>query len=385
MDGSDDEFGIDNSLLARLNALKKSHIALDTSKPVQDDKLPDEASPTEEENDGLAARFKQLNGTSSSFKWKAVASEPELEDEDNGKTVEELLAELEIEERGILDPTDAKEIEKLLDQARKLLPVDPPHTPPAGGAGPSRATRGGSSTQDESKKEDQTPLMPSIDVSVFEPSPSSSSSAAQQSEDQEADQYLQQILDELHMEEGAANSTSGDPSSSPLSSNPPPSYIEAIQTPHKSSSSEVPTSPLLSLPSTPTTHPLAAPQSSSSGSSSNPRHPPSSSLHDSFTNSPTIDLPAVPLDLPSAPTTKPSRKSTSSSPLKPTTQLQSKHTQYTDEDIDSWCSICNDDATVRCLGCEGDLYCAGCWKEGHAGKEAGLEERGHRWVKYRRK
>ncbi|KAI9784790.1 MAG: hypothetical protein M1839_001520 [Geoglossum umbratile] len=57
---------------------------------------------------------------------------------------------------------------------------------------------------------------------------------------------------------------------------------------------------------------------------------------------------------------------------------------YTDAEIETWCIICNDNAVMRCLGCDGDLYCRACWKEGHAGADAGLEERGHRWVVYHR-
>ncbi|RYP03918.1 hypothetical protein DL764_004794 [Monosporascus ibericus] len=57
---------------------------------------------------------------------------------------------------------------------------------------------------------------------------------------------------------------------------------------------------------------------------------------------------------------------------------------YTDEDQRSWCVVCLEDGTVRCLGCDGDVYCARCWKEMHVGPRAGYDERGHRWEKFAR-
>lgn len=44
-----------------------------------------------------------------------------------------------------------------------------------------------------------------------------------------------------------------------------------------------------------------------------------------------------------------------------------------------WCTICNEDATIRCIGCDGDLFCKGCFNEIHADDE---EYREHRTKKF---
>lgn len=114
---------------------------------------------------------------------------------------------------------------------------------------------------------------------------------------------------------------------------------------------------------------------------------PSTNIAPEDAAAPTVDLPSAPtslplpqpslssdnLDLPSAPSTIPHSGVNKSSTV-------SSNGGYTDGEIDSWCIICCDDAVLRCTGCAGDLYCWGCWREGHRGEGAGMEERGHRWV-----
>lgn len=99
--------------------------------------------------------------------------------------------------------------------------------------------------------------------------------------------------------------------------------------------------------------------------------PPSPAPPDSFASLvfPSIpDSPLPSLVLPSTPTAAPSTRKPTAKPL-----------GFSDQDIDSWCIICCANATVKCFGCDGDLYCWGCWREGHVGEDVGLEEKSHVW------
>ena len=79
--------------------------------------------------------------------------------------------------------------------------------------------------------------------------------------------------------------------------------------------------------------------------------------------------------LPSVPSSKPSGK-----PIKRLTTT----TGYTDDDMDGWCTVCLEDATLRCLGCDDDVYCTRCWKEMHLGPAAAFDDRDHKAVHFTR-
>lgn len=46
-----------------------------------------------------------------------------------------------------------------------------------------------------------------------------------------------------------------------------------------------------------------------------------------------------------------------------------------------WCTICNEDAKIRCVDCDGELYCKACFREIHHDDE---DYRAHKTKAYQK-
>lgn len=282
------------------------------------------------------------------------------------KTLDELLVELGPDDQWTLNPDDPKDIQELLDEAEGALPTDIDHSE-------NKDKSAEKNDRSENQNAKQNALSRDLDMSVFnvddnqddgedgdeEPRVSKSKEERLADEEREAQDIIAKALDEARLEKANEPSPQAKDENEPNFSLPStPSYLPSP--PGQSFSS---TRRSIDFESDITSR-LAALRSSSTPTSPFPSTPQTPPVTKPATNS---------LGLPSAPTFKPIEK--------PTSTIQKK---FTNDEIDSWCIICSDDATISCLGCSRDLYCARCWKEGHTGPDVGFEERGHRWEKWRK-
>ncbi|KAF2132520.1 hypothetical protein P153DRAFT_382144 [Dothidotthia symphoricarpi CBS 119687] len=376
----------DDTLLARLNALKKSSVSFDTTfkSPVAPASSP---KPT---ND-LAARFARLGSpspssspqpsrTTSTNDARAPIVAPgapsylegiaqgigggtvEFNEEDE-KSLEELLGELNgaVGERKDWDVSrkEQQDVGKLLKEMRGILPeVQKGRAQDLKKAG----QKGGEELTDWENVEVDVgngSVKGKRDESTDDEE-DEGDEGKKKTEDDEADDVIARAMAELeiHRKYDAP-------------SPPPEDEKDTDSGDHKqgqtSTKEDNTDDGALSLPSAPTSLPeddLVRAQA----------------FEDIFTaRLAALSAPSTPqtdaLGLPSAPSFHPTNKP----------PIQSNLQAKLDEEIDTWCIICQDDATLRCMGCDDDLYCQNCWMEGHKGESAGFEERSHKAVLFVRK
>jgi hypothetical protein len=304
---------------------------------------------------------------------------------EHDKSVEELLSELGPEQDWSIKRDDETEIENLLCEAKTSLKDDPELVGDAK-LGPQHMRERNTAVSDAERQRG----LPAVDVSVFQLEPVSDDKAdvpwqsrdqVKKSVDDEADEVLQRILDEIQYEPPDKDSEG------PLATyeNPPP--YSAVSPDAPTDQKDIPQPQPqpntldFDLPPTPSKEP--DPSNPPNPSTANPQSTARStdaSLAARFASLATsIFAPATSSsasNLPSAPTSLPTNSTRPNSNL----NLNADTTAYTDAQIETWCNICTDDAMLRCIGCDGELYCTNCWMEGHRGEDAGMEERAHKAV-----
>ncbi|KAK1984653.1 hypothetical protein LZ30DRAFT_585787 [Colletotrichum cereale] len=195
----------------------------------------------------------------------------------------------------------------------------------------------------------------------------------------EVENLLSQAFDEARLNPQPEEAI-GPPT--PDRSQAPPGH-EGRKAPREAHQGNEDTDAGLSLPSVPST--FAAPSAGDDGEGglSLPSVPSGAPQHDAdtdFDNDIAARMAALSglgssldgMGLPSVPTFQPADRAVR--------RLTSK-AGYTDEDADTWCTVCLEDATLQCLGCE-DVYCARCWHEMHVGPAAAFDDRTHKAVRF---
>jgi hypothetical protein len=307
----------------------------------------------------LSSRFQNLYGKSpvsrsSPSHIPPHAGESEtLHNPDDDQSLEELLKELQHDEQSTFDHHLSKEEIGLVAEAKHLILISAQKE--------SAQENPGQSEADNDRKETE----PGDYNEKVDPNYGSGMDheAEEVGEAAEADEYLEKVMAELALKRANGEESDDDDSKEeaiegfqPIMGFPDvPSTLKGVDVP-ETAESKLSVTPKTAVGSQPPTTLGATPQA----------------LHDRFAAlSSRLKLPSTPtdLDLPSAPKSLPGGK-------------VAPKPSYSSEQIDSWCIICNDDATVRCSGCDGELYCARCWKEGHVGPDVGYEEKMHKWSKF---
>ncbi|KAG5304892.1 hypothetical protein I7I50_05127 [Histoplasma capsulatum G186AR] len=317
----------DAALLERLNALKPSTVQLgQTTLPFSLSDID-----VDEPVDGLSARFMRLD-TSASLGTSELRQgnlDPYI---NSGDEIENLLSDLQNkiwEKSQELD--NENDVVNLLKKTKEVL-------------------NSSSQYQDLRGTREYPP----------QSEPSKKSDSGHNSEDKDADDYLQRILDELGVEDH--QQAEAEKQSGCAAKENSMTGLETAPTNH----SALDTEPITETPVS-----LQSPLNLPSIPSALPPPPPQEARPIADSSCPT---------LPSAPTFTPADNS-----IHITNSQRGRHWKGINDNLKPfWCCICSDDASIKCVGCESELlYCPRCWREVHV-EEGDAEERAHRVVKFER-
>ncbi|PGG98573.1 hypothetical protein AJ79_08826 [Helicocarpus griseus UAMH5409] len=314
----------DAALLERLNALKPSTVQLGQTQLPFDPLEADTDSPIHD----LSTRFKGL-GTSASVGTTGLHQGDLDSFINSGDEIEGLLSDLQSKIQNKSQELDNGE------ETNTLL----------------KKTRGFLDSSSHYKDVESRRGHPS-DLAVTE-----AKDDDQDSEDKDADDYLQRVLDELGAEYHNQVDTT-EPLAAPIRTDTKTPPGKAAPTNNIESFTEQETlnqsASIFDLPSTPSALPPPPPQN------------------------PDESEPHAP-ELPSAPTFAPEE-----SPIHITNNRHGTSWKNMDDLKPFWCCVCSDDAAVKCIDCDSELlYCLRCWREVHV-EEGDAEERRHRRVKFER-
>lgn len=310
---------------------------------------------------------------------------PELQNENNDKTLEELLEELGPADQWDLKQFDQDEVDELLAASSRAL-----NDSKADEIGHSAGSVQSQTHDDRQGNSSLAARGQSFETEdLREKAVDEDAEQEEVNDDQEADAYVQRLLDELAHEAASpddADATVTPEHDFPL---PPTKDATALSGPGSQPTEPKPPAPGPQQKSSSSSRALGAPRDVSKADSALAARFANLSFRGAAKTTNTSTSGPTPSDFPRVPSTIKAASSTGSSLTEPKPRFPAVPGAKgvggaAVDQVDTWCIICLADATLRCLGCDGDLYCDRCWNEGHRGEGAGWEERRHRAVMYNR-
>ncbi|KAG5663530.1 hypothetical protein KAF25_001466 [Fusarium avenaceum] len=325
---------LDKSLLERLNALRGNSAGPEkpASTEINIDLIERRKTPTRE--DTLAARLKSLRerGDEPSPQAPKSAHQPQKPKPQPSKISKE-LAKIEDDEDDSMFQTDDQTLEELLGDVR---PEDGFQTEP-------------DDAQVKALLEELADSIPKDADETDKKDQHDSDDSDGEAMNKDVDEVIARFRDEAEVEAALAKNKTPEPESESEPEQSEPSKTSDLALP------DVP-SDLTDIPSS--------------------NRAASADIDDITARLAALRAPSPDEDslaLPSVPTSKPSGQ--------PVKRLTTR-TNYTDDDVESWCTVCLEDATLRCPGCDNDVYCTRCWYEMHRGPQAGFDEMSHKAVQF---